>query len=1418
MNTKNIWVVLLLNLILFTKVWAQNPPSNPTCTYSCGKLNATWNTPSSGTPQYYEVEIYKDGVIYYTPINVGTVLSYTFPANNEVLEPGNYTFKVRSFSNGNFSSFVSPPGGISTNYNALSPTVSNIACKSFTISWNSLVTGCTSNVVTYKYLIYEGSTCGGSMTLLNLSSNNTTTNTSVVFNNALPGKFYKVRVVALSYLTETGLSFFPSTGCFQTPAIPVVTNMNFTNSSIPVNNVCNGFSFTWDGNACATHYQLKLWRCPFPSNGCQTGTVVSTTTLAHVGPTVGNQVHTFGNLTPSNYYRVEVIAQYQQNGNSLSNSNSIYSSWYQAPTPIAAPSNVRIISKCGRKVTIGWDASTDPRATGYSFDLSNSNTFSNGNFVINETTGLPMQNYIVNGAATNQVTLTLGSFAPFEIRSIHLRIKTLNSNNSCNSIYSNLYNIALYETAASISASAHSYFGAIEGSNSFYTTYFSNNFPHSTLFRYDPCITQAQIKIEMVNADGSIFNPTSTNLSAVSWSSPVSTNLSLFMQGPPSLSNFIAQNGGTVCNYNGIGTTSNLTSAGLSLLLAPKIQYGSQILSTGYHKITLRYWEGSVVKEYPVIVKTINSLDEFSLQYPLPSTIEPFTDYYYNTSSPNYHFGPGFNCRQFNNTINAKSNPPTLNVAPYASWDNVYPPNTKIIFSKANIPSEFYMDAANDDQIIGEKLLSNIETTALRAGSLNLISLFNSLNINQSISYIGIRTGAGYGSSVLPSVTKIMAFGYTAKPTDLQLVHKCANEVKLKWVGNGNAAGTNYLVTIGSNYNATTNSISNFATSGAGASLVTYNNYSVTLTELQVILNAPHTNYFVQVKANNAANGCVSAPSNVINFKTNLEPVRILVSSDYNSVNCLNSGVFVTFEFDDCIDQTQLHLENVSDNTNTWTGPMESKSTFINKYTNTFNNSSLWPWLFGGNTIQNYINHNTPNANLLWFGGYDGYSYKQPSGKLLKSFIFYDHPYKVRINYKKIGLPTTFFVEKNEQIKFPNYPVTVRRSNGNPSPHQSPRPVPNLWFGAVDIDCYQNYRFLSISAPNSSLSCLGNVKIEFSNSLTVWPTPSSPDLKNQLNSSPGIDIISLANVRGFTSFPVYIKILYSSGGAPSGSELGAIYVLNYYNFPGYPNGNSAYQEEGVSGFNDFVLFDNPAQVFTYDHNNQFYFSGADILVPDLSSTLVSNTNFFGFSGGTPSSNNFQWDNVGLAFSGTGAQYDFQWDKLNMFVSPFSPYPMDICNVLDFKGYSGVCNNLTQIPIDDPIYPSNPNLSGNYVGNGLHTIDDLIMDQGNVDVGGDLDYVIQQSNNDNTYCVHTYGKGWRLPTATELGKDHDFPSMNFNTNPGYFENSTGVIWTSSLWQNNNSFWEAIGNFSSTTIAINNNFYNTHNYVRCVYGNN
>jgi hypothetical protein len=74
--------------------------------------------------------------------------------------------------------------------------------------------------------------------------------------------------------------------------------MNIANSSIPANNVCNGFNFTWDGNACATHYQLKLWMCPFPSNGCQIGTVVSTTTLAHIGPVVANQVHAFSNLTP----------------------------------------------------------------------------------------------------------------------------------------------------------------------------------------------------------------------------------------------------------------------------------------------------------------------------------------------------------------------------------------------------------------------------------------------------------------------------------------------------------------------------------------------------------------------------------------------------------------------------------------------------------------------------------------------------------------------------------------------------------------------------------------------------------------------------------------------------------------------------------------------------------------------------------------------------------------------------------------------------------------------------------------------------------------------------------------------------------------------------------------------------------------
>ncbi len=123
--------------------------------------------------------------------------------------------------------------------------------------------------------------------------------------------------------------------------------------------------------------------------------------------------------------------------------------------------------------------------------------------------------------------------------------------------------------------------------------------------------------------------------------------------------------------------------------------------------------------------------------------------------------------------------------------------------------------------------------------------------------------------------------------------------------------------------------------------------------------------------------------------------------------------------------------------------------------------------------------------------------------------------------------------------------------------------------------------------------------------------------------------------------------------------------------------------------------------------------------------------------------------------------------------------------------------------------------GNFVNPGNYIIDNLIMDQGTVDFGSDNEFIIQQSASNNSYCVNKYGIGWRLPTATEIGKEDDFPVMTITTNPAYFENSTGNIWTSNLWNNNNSWWEANGGTGNTQISLNNSYYSANNFVRCVY---
>ena len=308
MKTINKYFLLtIFTFLSLSTVYATNPPTTPvTCSFNCGKLDASWGAAAGGGVDY-EIQIYKSGNPYtsnYLP--VGANLSYTFPSNaGEVLEAGSYGFKVRAVSGGIPSTDLTPTYGISISYNSLNTTVSNISCKEFTISWNNLLTGCASNAVTYKYIITQYSTtCGTSGTDVS-PTNNTTTNTSVTFTNAVPGYYYQVTVGALTYYTATtgataGTSTYPSSGCFQTSTISNVTGLTLDNNSgTPANNYCNSFTAIWDKNTCATHYELKLYECDYPHypSSCTVGTLISTVTVQ--GTSSANQSYPFNSgLTP----------------------------------------------------------------------------------------------------------------------------------------------------------------------------------------------------------------------------------------------------------------------------------------------------------------------------------------------------------------------------------------------------------------------------------------------------------------------------------------------------------------------------------------------------------------------------------------------------------------------------------------------------------------------------------------------------------------------------------------------------------------------------------------------------------------------------------------------------------------------------------------------------------------------------------------------------------------------------------------------------------------------------------------------------------------------------------------------------------------------------------------------------------------
>ncbi|MCK5293649.1 MAG: hypothetical protein KAJ49_03275, partial [Arcobacteraceae bacterium] len=60
-------------------------------------------------------------------------------------------------------------------------------------------------------------------------------------------------------------------------------------------------------------------------------------------------------------------------------------------------------------------------------------------------------------------------------------------------------------------------------------------------------------------------------------------------------------------------------------------------------------------------------------------------------------------------------------------------------------------------------------------------------------------------------------------------------------------------------------------------------------------------------------------------------------------------------------------------------------------------------------------------------------------------------------------------------------------------------------------------------------------------------------------------------------------------------------------------------------------------------------------------------------------------------------------------------------------------------------------------------------------------------NNTSYCVETYGEGWRIPTIYEMGKTNNnnrdtAEASGLGYLPSYMGDTSTVIWTSSMYRN------------------------------------
>jgi hypothetical protein len=264
--------------------------------------------------------------------------------------------------------------------------------------------------------------------------------------------------------------------------------------------------------------------------------------------------------------------------------------------------------------------------------------------------------------------------------------------------------------------------------------------------------------------------------------------------------------------------------------------------------------------------------------------------------------------------------------------------------------------------------------------------------------------------------------------------------------------------------------------------------------------------------------------------------------------------------------------------------------------------------------------------------------------------------------------------------------------------------------------------------------------------------------------------------------------------------------LNYYNgtrwlescgsIPAtqYPNANEAYWAQRTLGFNP-VSIGGGSVVYTYDATNKYYRNGTDILIPNKvtgpNGQTVSSFSFYGLSGGSANANNYQWDGA------TVLAQPNAYDRGKMFVSPVSSNIMTYCQAL---GQTTNCGSVTiSAPTPTLAYPSASPGSGTYdLAAGAEQIN-----AGNIKGTGNNQFISQQQldpSGTQSYCVATYGKGWRMPTDVETGHANDNEGQWGSIQPGYQAAGPEVwIWTTTR--------TSTGTNTRWTMSNNNGWYRT-----------